>query len=76
MSNTIADNYRYLIGKTLIDLGKEAQINKTNKHVLESELPKPRRVIKPGQLYSADYNENRLHITINDKNMITLVKNC
>jgi hypothetical protein len=32
MTNTSADNYRYLIGKTLIELGKEAEINKTDKH--------------------------------------------
>ncbi|KXN67499.1 hypothetical protein CONCODRAFT_19550 [Conidiobolus coronatus NRRL 28638] len=75
MADTFAENYKYLVGKTLIEMGREAEVSKTDKHVLERELPHPRRVIKPGSLHTADYNENRLNVTLNDKNTIMFVKN-
>jgi hypothetical protein len=33
MADTFAENYKYLVGKTLIEMGREADVSKTDKHV-------------------------------------------
>ncbi|KXN73414.1 hypothetical protein CONCODRAFT_15545 [Conidiobolus coronatus NRRL 28638] len=70
-----ADNYQNLVGKTLIKAGQESSVQKTDNHVLESELPKPSRVEEPGSMYTFDFVEERLRVKVDENGVIKSVMN-
>ncbi|KXN73413.1 hypothetical protein CONCODRAFT_3645 [Conidiobolus coronatus NRRL 28638] len=70
-----ADNYQHLVGKTLIEADQEANIQKTNNHVLASELPENRRIERPGCGYTCDFIEERLRVRIDENSVIKSVMN-
>ncbi|KXN73412.1 hypothetical protein CONCODRAFT_15543 [Conidiobolus coronatus NRRL 28638] len=72
---TSADNYQHLVGKTLIEADKEAGFQRTDDHVLESELPEPSRVEKPDNCYTCEFREERLRIGVDENNVIRAVMN-
>ncbi|KXN73411.1 hypothetical protein CONCODRAFT_15542 [Conidiobolus coronatus NRRL 28638] len=70
---TSENDYKHLVGKTLIEVGQEDNFQRTDNHVYESDLPENRRVIKPGYAYTCDYVEDRLCVEIDESSIIKSV---
>ncbi|CAG8449678.1 12262_t:CDS:2 [Ambispora leptoticha] len=70
-------DYKYLIGKILRENADSDRYTKNipkDMIVYETELPSKHRIIKPGYMYTCDFDQDRLQVRVNANNVIESVQ--
>ena len=64
-------------GKTCDASALQSEIGKATPAVLEdlrSRSGRPRRMLRPGQLVTMEYNDTRLNLIVDDKDVMTAIR--